>query len=295
MANRLKSSKSKTPGSEKFKPEKEEQVKVKDLVKDERTHKIAGTIALLVSLFLFIAFSSYLVTWKEDQDKVANGVSILFPSEEVKTANLLGNIGAFISHQFFYNGFGVASFLFCTLFFVVGINAVFGKRIFSIWRNVRYLVVGVVFFSIAFAFFARQNEFSWGGAFGNMISDWLVRMLGRLGTTVLLLAGGLAYIIWRFNPVFKLPAKKVQPLSAEGATLSVDEDFLEEEFVESPKKRNKLKEGNGVKVIPPKTKAVDDPMMDFKMVEKEELATGPAGLFIAIIIEVLDQCSIGCT
>src|SRR5687768_3230508 len=106
MANRLKSSKSKTPGSEKFKPEKEEQVKVKDLVKDERTHKIAGTIALLVSLFLFIAFSSYLVTWKEDQDKVTNGVSILFPSEEVKTANLLGNIGAWISHQFFYNGFG---------------------------------------------------------------------------------------------------------------------------------------------------------------------------------------------
>ena len=208
MANRLKSSKSKTPGSEKFKPEKEEQVKVKDLVRDERTHKIAGTIALLVSLFLFIAFSSYLVTWKEDQDKVANGVSILLPAEEVKTANLLGNIGAYISHQFFYNGFGVASFLFCTLFFVIGINAVFGKKIFSIWRNVRYLVVGVVFVSIACAFFARQSEFSWGGAFGNMISDWLARMLGKVGTTVLLLAGGLAYIIWRFNPVFRLPAKK---------------------------------------------------------------------------------------
>src|SRR5688572_11378928 len=170
MANRLKSSKSKTPGPDKFKPEKEEQVRVKDLVKDERTHKIAGTVALLVSLFLFIAFASYLVTWKEDQDKVFRGIAVLFPGEDIKTANLLGNIGAYISHQFFYNGFGVASFFFCTLFFVIGINAVFGKRIFSIWRNVRYVIVGVVFFSIAFAFFARQSEFSWGGAVGNMIS-----------------------------------------------------------------------------------------------------------------------------
>ncbi|WP_315821709.1 DNA translocase FtsK 4TM domain-containing protein [Paraflavitalea speifideaquila] len=118
MANRLKSGKSKTPDTDKLKPEKEEQVSVKQLVKDERTHKIAGTIALLASLFLFIAFTSYLFTWREDQDKVFRGASILWPSAGVKTTNLLGNIGAFISHQFFYNGFGLASFLFCTLFFL---------------------------------------------------------------------------------------------------------------------------------------------------------------------------------
>jgi DNA segregation ATPase FtsK/SpoIIIE, S-DNA-T family len=273
MANRLKSPKSKTPGPDKFKPEKEEQVRVKDLVKDERTHKIAGTIALLVSLFLFIAFASYLVTWKEDQDKVFKGVSVLFPSEDIKTANLLGNIGAYISHQFFYNGFGVASFFFCTLFFVIGINAVFGKKIFSIWRNVRYVVVGVVFFSIAFAFFARQSEFSWGGAVGNMISDWLVRMIGRVGTSVLLLAGGLAYVIWRFNPVFKLPAKKERPIAETEAKLTVDDEFLDEEMVETPKKRNKLKDVNGVTVIPPKTETTKDPMIDFKVVEREDLST----------------------
>ena len=141
MANRLKSGKSKSTDTDKLKPEKEEQVTVKQLVKDERTHKIAGTIALLASLFLFIAFASYLFTWREDQDKVFRGASILLPSAGVKTTNLLGNIGAYISHQFFYNGFGLASFLFCTLFFVVGVNALFSKKLFSVWRNVRYLIV----------------------------------------------------------------------------------------------------------------------------------------------------------
>ena len=54
MANKLKSKKSQAPDPDKLKPEKEEQVKVKQLVKDERTYKILGTVFLLISIFLFI-------------------------------------------------------------------------------------------------------------------------------------------------------------------------------------------------------------------------------------------------
>ena len=124
MANRLKADKAekkKPAKSDNFKPEKEAQVTVKQLVKDERTHKIAGAFSILISLFLFIAFASYLFTWKEDQDKVFRGAAILLPSEDVKTTNLLGNLGAYISHLFFYKGFGAASFMFCSLFFVIGV------------------------------------------------------------------------------------------------------------------------------------------------------------------------------
>src|ERR1700729_1421625 len=108
MANRLKSKKSQTTESAKLRPEKDSQVTVKQIVKDERTHKITGAVFLLLAIFLFIAFTSYLFTWKEDQDKVFHGASILLPSTEIKVANLLGNLGALISHQFFYKGFGVA-------------------------------------------------------------------------------------------------------------------------------------------------------------------------------------------
>ena len=57
MANKLKSKKSQVTDVPRFKPEKEEQVKVKQLVKDERTYKILGTIFLLTAIFLFIAFA----------------------------------------------------------------------------------------------------------------------------------------------------------------------------------------------------------------------------------------------
>ena len=84
MGNRLKSNKKNDP--DQLKSEKEEKVTVKQLVKDERTHKIAGTVSLLVSLFLFIAFVSYLFTWKEDQDKL------------VAQLNGLANFSYFIPH-----------------------------------------------------------------------------------------------------------------------------------------------------------------------------------------------------
>jgi S-DNA-T family DNA segregation ATPase FtsK/SpoIIIE len=269
MANRLKTAKSKASGADKFKPEKEEQVKVKDLVKDERTQKIAGTFSLLISLFLFIAFASYLFTWEEDQDKVFRGVAVLFPDEDIRTSNLLGNVGAYISHQFFYNGFGLASFFFCSLFFVIGINAVFARKIFSIWRNVRYVIVGVLFFSVAFAFFGRQSAFSWGGAVGNMISDWLVRMIGKVGTTALLAAGALAYVIWRFNPAFRLPARK-QPEAAIDTEPVAEEAVEETPKTREPKSRNKLKEGGKTTANPPATEPEEEEQIEFQVVEKED-------------------------
>src|SRR6476661_1893329 len=120
MANRLKSSRSQKSDTNKLRPDKEEKVSVKELVKDERTHKIVGVLLLLVCIFLFTCFSSYLFTWAEDQSAVKNG-SLFFPDKDVKVANILGMLGAWTSHQFFFNGFGLPSYLLCILFFVGGI------------------------------------------------------------------------------------------------------------------------------------------------------------------------------
>jgi S-DNA-T family DNA segregation ATPase FtsK/SpoIIIE len=283
MANRLKSSKrSSKPAPDQLKPEKEEQVKVKELVKDERTHKIAGTLSLLLAAFLFFAFASYIFTWKEDQDKVLNhGASILLPSGEIKTSNLLGNIGAYISHQFFFNGFGIASFLFCSLFFVMGANWLFTRKLFSIGRNIRYLIVGVLFFSVFFSFVTGKDGFPWGGAVGDLISNWLVKMLGKLGTGALLFATGLAYFIWRFNPVFRVPdinkykekLKANKELTEENSEedLPVDSELAATGTASEPVSTpNKLKGDKGIVVIPPKQGKQEEPALDLKVVEKED-------------------------
>src|SRR5690606_6454810 len=107
-------------------------VKVKELVKDERTHKVLGMTCLLLSVYFFIAFTSYLFTWQEDQDKVFRySANVLFMTD-LKVDNLLGRLGAFVSHWFFYRGVGVASYFFCYLFFILGINFIVGRRVFRI-------------------------------------------------------------------------------------------------------------------------------------------------------------------
>ena len=56
---------------------KKEKIDWKQLARDERTWKIVGTIFILIAIFLFISFISYLFTWEEDQDITKKG-SICF-------------------------------------------------------------------------------------------------------------------------------------------------------------------------------------------------------------------------
>ena len=60
-----------------------------------------------------------------------------------KVSNLLGRLGAVVSHFFIYKGFGIASLLICTFFFVVGTNLLFNRKVFSIWRNLKYVTIGL--------------------------------------------------------------------------------------------------------------------------------------------------------
>ncbi|MEY3119018.1 MAG: hypothetical protein RIT30_950, partial [Bacteroidota bacterium] len=99
MANTLKSKKEPNVNSPILNPDKEASVSVTEVVKDERTSKIAGAICLLIAIFLFVAFTSYLFTWQEDQDMVQLWRTKLFSTNDVKVNNLLGYLGAFIAYQ----------------------------------------------------------------------------------------------------------------------------------------------------------------------------------------------------
>jgi len=230
MAKQKKASKRSTPEKPKktatdLRPEKEEKINLKKLARDERTWKITGAVFILISLFLFISFISYFFTWSDDESQIRNqGVSILF-DKTVAVKNLLGVLGAATSYFFIKQGFGAASLLICTFFFVVGVNLLFSQKVFSVWRNLRYVIVGVLVICVSLAFVFGNSGFSYGGGVGQMISDWLVRFLGNIGTAALLLVAFLAYVIWQFNPVFKLP-KKLQPASGDAKGMEpADQEF----------------------------------------------------------------------
>lgn len=251
-----------------FKKEKEEKVEINELLKDERTHKIAGSICLLISIILFISFTSYLFTWQDDQDIVFKSGSGLFWGEDVQVQNLMGTFGAFISHFFFYQGFGLASFLVCSLFFVIGVNLFMGRVIFSLRKNLRYVLLGLPLISLALAVMTNGSGFPWGGQVGDFSRDWMYRFIGKIGTIAVLLVTGLSYIIWQFNPSFRwgssstaIPGEDVAEPQAEDLSERVDLDL------ENNKNGNKLKEETPMVEV-----SIPEPELQpvLKVVEKPE-------------------------
>ena len=187
MAKSKKTIKKKPADSKKLNADPEAKIEMKQLLKDERSHKIVGTFLILLSILLFISFTSYLFTWQEDQSKVFKGAKILLPSHAESMANLLGTAGAYFSDLFFRSGFGIASYLFCTFFFVVGVNLFAPKKIFSVTRNVRYVIVGLLVVSVSASFLLKGRSFPFGGAVGDMENQWLQQIIGKVGTAALIL------------------------------------------------------------------------------------------------------------
>lgn len=272
--------------SNNLKNEKEEKVSIKELARDERTWKIIGAISISVSILLFIAFISYFYTWKEDQDKVQHGgLSILIDNDIVVT-NLLGRLGAVVSHFFIYKGFGIASLLICTFFFIVGVNLLFNRKVWSVWRNLRYVTIGMVVLSVCLAFLFSGADFSYGGAVGKMIVNWLDRFLGLIGTGALLFVVALAYIIWQFNPSFKIPGKnlagtgeELQSGTEEPLIPSFTGKTINDTYAEAGgSKANLLKKDAGGIVFPPDIKD-ENGRIEFEVIEKEESAEKKSEVF----------------
>ena len=241
-----KKSKSKSNTTEDLKEDQVEKVTLKQLLKDERTHKIIGSIFLLFTILLFVSFTSYLFTWDEDQDKVLQAGSQLFWGTETEVSNLMGTLGAFISHFFIFRGFGVASYLFCTFFFALGVNLFFKKKVFSLARNIRYLIIGLPLISVTASIIFNHNPFPWGGAVGDMCKEHMQHVTGPFGTSAIVFTAFLAYIIWRFNPAFDklLKQRQATPVLADGlqteeGTMFVDE---QEEKIATGNKSKKKKE-----------------------------------------------------
>ncbi|CAL1517298.1 DNA translocase FtsK 4TM domain-containing protein [Chitinophaga sp. MM2321] len=272
-----------TPNPDVLRKDKEPEVKVKELVKDERTHKVMGVFFLLLSVYCFIAFTSYLVTWEDDQDKVFRYSTKELLIGDVKVDNLLGRLGAYVSHNFFFNGVGIAAYLFCYFFFIIGINFIVGRRVFRIWRNIKYIIFGLLFISMTMAFVAGSADFPWGGALGNALDKWTSGFVGKTGTALLLLVAGLSWLIWKFNFDFKWPEKKVKPVRQPAPVPAASPAFAAAATSATAAatgdadRKNGLKEDNGVMVIPPMEEEEDgEELPPMHLVEKDDITVIPS-------------------
>jgi S-DNA-T family DNA segregation ATPase FtsK/SpoIIIE len=181
---------------------KKGQLSLKLGVNDERIPKLLGILCIFFTIYLFIAFTSYLFTWQEDQASVLHFSWRLLLESGVEIDNWLGRLGAIISNMFFYWGFGVPSYVFVAILYFSGTALIKRIPLKNRWPRFRQWLLLMAIFSVFLEFVAGQALFPWGGSFGEGVSAWLISFVGTVGMIILLLFLLLATIIWNVNPNF---------------------------------------------------------------------------------------------
>lgn len=195
------------PSKRKKRPDIGEQLAFKFNLNDERIPKMLGLLCILASVYLLVAFTSYLFTWTADQDLVQDSNWGLLFDGEAEVSNWLGRLGAVVAYNFFNLLLGLPSFGFVFLSFITGVNLV--KKIpLSRFRLV-YIssIITMVWASAFLAFMFNshlfQSGFPWGGKIGQSIVYAVSDFAGVIGLTLFMLFTLGLFLVWQKNPDFE--------------------------------------------------------------------------------------------
>ncbi len=259
-AEKKKTVREKKPKDEKEKKPREKKEKAPSLfsqaitfVRSERFIKISGLFFLLFTVFLGVSFVSYLITGAGDRSSIYPFSWKIFFDATIKAENHMGKLGAYASHLFIWNGYGLAAFLTLPVIFSFGLNLLVQKKLLPTFRIFRHCFVLTAILAPSLAFIFQNKIFPFGGAFGNYITDILLGYLGQIGTGTLLSFSILGYLVAVFNFSFKRVEKENTVTDDEFASqhsiVTVDKSnaFTIVPTMETPafsETVNKKKEGN---------------------------------------------------
>ncbi len=154
---------------------------------------ILGTLLVLISIALCVAFISFFFSWQEDQSILTE-----LGNRNLEAKNWLKKFGAGISHSLIHQGFGIASFI---LVFLLGITGLYfflnipKKPLIGKWF---WGSIATVWLAAFFGFFQEKFPLL-GGVVGFEINDFLQDYIGKIGVVLLLLFLLISYLTIRLK------------------------------------------------------------------------------------------------
>ncbi len=172
-------------------------------MQDRRFQLIGGFLLLLSSLYLIIAFSSYIFTGKADQSIVDAVFDTSIKDSGKEVENWLGTVGAVVSHLLVFRWFGIASFFFAPILFLSGWKVVFRRELFPIGKLTRFSLFAVLWLSflLGYLVLTTHEENTLGFLCGGIGYELALISQSLIGWGTLFFIGFalLAFIIIFFN------------------------------------------------------------------------------------------------
>ncbi|WP_299053584.1 DNA translocase FtsK [uncultured Polaribacter sp.] len=173
-------------------------------LKTRQAQTILGTFLLLFSIFLCIAFVSFFFNWQEDQSTLTQ-----LTNKNVRSNNLLGKIGASLSHFFIYKGFGLGAFIIAFQLFVSGLFIFLKKKISKHIISWNWSLVALLWVAVTLGF-SRSNNALLSGVIGFEINEYLQTFIGKTGLIILLGFFFITYLVTRYKVNFDVYLEKLK-------------------------------------------------------------------------------------
>ena len=213
MANKLKSETSEGV-KEKKERSKKSKITFRDriaafraFVQDERTHKVAGLLIIMISFFMIVSFISNLFTWKTDQAIAGADTfwQLMFRSD-VDIENWLGKIGAVTGLRFQNEWFGVCAFIFPFILFLYGVRILWDVTLLPFGKTLRYSLFIMIWLStfLGYIFHNSSSLLILAGGYGYRMSQTLNSFVGFIGTGTLLVFSLTGFFVVAFNIPLKM-------------------------------------------------------------------------------------------
>ena len=188
--------------SSKKKDKKEYFKGLKTFFADERFHKTSGLFLVLIAIYLFFSFTSYLFTWKYDLSIIdGKSIGFVFNGEESEIRNWLGKFGAYTAHRFLKIWYGVASYLFVLIAFVIGFKSLFKYELLPITKTLKVSFISLIWICVFLGFVFEKSDLDFmGGLYGQVINNWLIGVFGQIGTGFFIFFFGITSVVLLFNP-----------------------------------------------------------------------------------------------
>jgi DNA segregation ATPase FtsK/SpoIIIE, S-DNA-T family len=188
--------------SKKEKDKKEYFSTIKSFFSDERFHKTSGLFLLLFSTYLLVAFTSYLFTWEYDLSIIdGKSLGFVFNGEDTNVQNWLGKFGAYTAHKFLKVWYGVSSFIFVFISFIIGFKALFKHELLPLVKTLKVSFISLLWFCLFFGFVFKNSNYDFmGGLYGQVLNNWFTGTFGEIGTGSFIVFFALTAIILLFNP-----------------------------------------------------------------------------------------------
>lgn len=180
---------------------------IKLFLENKQLHAITGVLLIIISVFLFIAFSSYFLNsnlntpnWGSDQSIITTPSQLFSPA--VKAENHAGKLGAWTAHLFIYRWFGVASYLIAFILLVTGIRITFKIAFINLGKLVKHSILYLYWLPLTLSFVFGKYALL-GGGVGLYMNQHISTLFGTIGTLLLIIFSALVYSVLVFSLSFE--------------------------------------------------------------------------------------------